>query len=65
MARPFKDRTDGGRQLATLLAHLRGQSPIVLGLPRGGLPVAYEVAHALKVPLDVLNVRKLGVPWHE
>jgi putative phosphoribosyl transferase len=65
MAKRFKDRTDGGRQLATLLAHLRGQNPIVLGLPRGGLPVAYEVAHALKAPLDVLNVRKLGVPWHE
>jgi putative phosphoribosyl transferase len=65
MAKRFKDRTDAGRQLAALLAHLRGQNAIVLGLPRGGLPVAYEVAHALKVPLDVLNVRKLGVPWHE
>jgi putative phosphoribosyl transferase len=65
MAKRFKDRTDGGRQLATLLAHVRARNPIVLALPRGGLPVAYEVAHALKAPLDVLNVRKLGVPWHE
>jgi putative phosphoribosyl transferase len=65
MANRFRDRTDGGRQLAMLLAHLRGQNPIVLGLPRGALPVAYEVAHALGAPLDVLNVRKLGVPWHE
>lgn len=65
MVNRFKDRTDGGRRLAGLLAHLRDQNPIVLGLPRGGLPVAYEVAHALKAPLDVLNVRKLGVPWHE
>lgn len=61
----FHDRTDAGRELATRLAHLRGQDVIVLGLPRGGLPVAYEVAHALHAPLDVLNVRKLGVPWHE
>lgn len=65
MARAFKDRTDGGRQLAALLGHLRGGTTIVLGLPRGGLPVAYEVAHALNAPFDVLNVRKLGVPWHE
>ena len=65
MAKRFKDRSDGGRQLAALLAHLRDENPIVLGLPRGGLPVAYEVAHALHAPLDVLNVRKLGVPWHE
>ena len=61
----FSDRTDGGRQLAARLTHLRGQDVIVLALPRGGLPVAYEVAHALRAPLDVLNVRKLGVPWHE
>lgn len=61
----FKDRTDAGRQLGTMLSHVRGQNPLVLALPRGGLPVAYEVAHALHAPLDVLNVRKLGVPWHE
>ncbi|HEX7981834.1 MAG TPA: phosphoribosyltransferase [Gemmatimonadaceae bacterium] len=65
MTERFKDRTDAGRRLAALLAHFRGQNPIVLALPRGGLPVAYEVAHALKLPLDVLNIRKLGVPWHE
>lgn len=65
MTKRFRNRTDGGRQLAELLAHLRGRDSIVLGLPRGGLPVAYEVAHALRAPLDVLNVRKLGVPWHE
>jgi putative phosphoribosyl transferase len=61
----FRDRTSAGRELAAKLAHLRGQNVIVLALPRGGLPVAYEVAHALHAPLDVLNVRKLGVPWHE
>jgi putative phosphoribosyl transferase len=65
MAMRFLDRTDGGRQLAPLLTHLGAENTIVLGLPRGGLPVAYEVAHALHAPLDVLNVRKLGVPWHE
>jgi putative phosphoribosyl transferase len=65
MFKRFKDRTDAGRQIAAMLTHLRGQNVIVLGLPRGGLPVAYEVAHALHAPLDLLNVRKLGVPWHE
>jgi predicted phosphoribosyltransferase len=65
MAQRFRDRTDAGHQLASLLAHLRCRNPIVLALPRGGLPVAYEVAHALGAPLDVLNIRKLGVPWHE
>jgi len=65
MATRFKDRTDAGRQVAARLEHLRGQNLIVLGLPRGGLPVAYEVAHALGAPMDVLNVRKLGVPWQE
>src|SRR5689334_2121746 len=61
----FKDRTDAGRQLAVELEHLRGQDLIVLGLPRGGVAVAYEVALALHAPMDVLNVRKLSVPWHE
>lgn len=61
----FRDRTDAGRELARHLSHLSGKNTIVLALPRGGLPIAYEVAHALHAPLDVLNVRKLGVPWHE
>lgn len=61
----FEDRRDAGRQLAGLVTHLRDLHPIVLALPRGGLPVAYEVAHALNAPLDILNVRKLGVPSHE
>lgn len=61
----FKDRTDAGRELAGRLSPLAGKDTIVVALPRGGLPVAYEIAHALGVPLDVINVRKLGVPWHE
>ncbi len=65
MHRQFADRTSAGRELAAKLEHLRGRNAIVLGLPRGGLPVAYEVACALGAPLDILNVRKLGVPWHE
>lgn len=65
MMRQFKDRATAGRALARKLEHLRGRNVIVLGLPRGGLPVALEVALALGAPLDVLNVRKLGVPWHE
>jgi len=58
----FQDRTDGGRQLATRLLAYGDASPIVLGLPRGGVPVAYEVAHALGAPLDVCVVRKIGAP---
>jgi putative phosphoribosyl transferase len=59
----FRDRTDAGRQLAALLRHLRGEPAVVLGLPRGGVPVAFEVARALAAPLDVIVVRKLGVPF--
>ena len=66
MAARFRDRTDAGRQLA---AHLRGyagrRDVLVLALPRGGVPVAFEVAQALCAPLDVFLVRKLGMPGHE
>ncbi|MBN3758623.1 phosphoribosyltransferase [Paraburkholderia sp. Tr-20389] len=64
MHRPFADRVDAGRALADHLKHYaRRDDVVVLGLPRGGVPVAYEVACALGAPLDVLVVRKLGVPW--
>jgi putative phosphoribosyl transferase len=59
----FDDRIDAGRRLAVELAHLSEDAPIVLGLPRGGVPVAAEVARKLRAPLDVILVRKLGVPW--
>ncbi|HSJ35483.1 MAG TPA: alpha/beta family hydrolase [Acidimicrobiia bacterium] len=59
----FEDRVDAGRRLAAELGHLRGDDSIVLGLPRGGVPVAAEVARALRAPLDLILVRKLGVPW--
>ncbi|HUG49758.1 MAG TPA: phosphoribosyltransferase family protein, partial [Terrimesophilobacter sp.] len=60
----FKDRSDAGRQLAQRLEHLRGRDLVVLGLPRGGVPVAYEVAKALDAPLDVVVIRKLGAPFN-
>ena len=66
MPERFPDRADAGRTLAELLgAYRRRADVIVLALPRGGVPVAYEIARALEVPLDVFVVRKLGVPGHE
>src|SRR5437588_2216065 len=64
--RGFRDRRAAGRTLAEKLTAYAGRDDVVvLGLPRGGVPVAYEVAHALRAPLDVFVVRKLGVPGHE
>jgi putative phosphoribosyl transferase len=59
---PFRNRAAAGRRLASRLLHVRDEQPVVLALPRGGVPVAYEVARALDAPLDVILVRKLGVP---
>lgn len=58
----FANRVDAGRQLANRLQEIKGQDVVVLGLPRGGVPVASEVAIALDAPLDVIVVRKLGLP---
>lgn len=59
----FTDRVDAGRRLAAQLKHLRGKDVVVVGLPRGGVPVAAEIAARLGAPLDVIVVRKLGVPY--
>ena len=59
----FHDRADAGRQLAVALERFRSARPAVLALPRGGVPVAYEVAQALDAPLDLVLVRKIGTPW--
>lgn len=60
----FADRTEAGRVLAGKLRPYEAEDPIVLALPRGGVPVAYEVAEALHAPLDALFVRKIGAPGH-
>jgi putative phosphoribosyl transferase len=65
MGRPFDDRRDAGRELASHLRKYVGRRDVVvLALPRGGLPVGFEVAKALAVPLDIFVVRKLGTPGH-
>src|SRR5262252_11022891 len=61
----FSNRTEAGHALAARLSRLAGEDVIVLALPRGGVPVGAEIARALHAPLDVFNVRKLGVPWHD
>ncbi len=59
----FNDRREAGRQLADALSHYRDKDAVVLALPRGGVPVGAEVAASLDAPLDLLLVRKVGVPW--
>ena len=61
----FRNRADAGRKLAARLRHIASPDTVVLALPRGGVPVAFEVARAFGAPLDVFLVRKLGVPGHE
>jgi predicted phosphoribosyltransferase len=60
---PFKNRVEAGRKLAVALAEYKDQAPTILALPRGGVPVAAEVAAALDAPLDLILVRKVGVPF--
>lgn len=62
---PFENRHDAGQQLAEKLMRFAARHPVILALPRGGVPVAYEVAKALDAPLDLLFVRKIGAPGHE
>jgi putative phosphoribosyl transferase len=59
----FADRRAAGRQLSERLEHLRPDNPLVLALPRGGVPVGFEIAERLDAPLDIVLVRKIGVPW--
>ena len=59
----FADRGEAGRRLADKLLHLKDRKPVVLALPRGGVAVGFEIARALEAPLDIVLVRKIGVPW--
>jgi putative phosphoribosyl transferase len=59
----YTDRSDAGRRLAAALAYLKDRRPVVLALPRGGIAVGFEIARALDAPLDIVLVRKIGVPW--
>lgn len=61
----FRDRREAGRRLAMALGRFAGEAPLILALPRGGVPVAYEVATSLDAPLDLLLVRKIGAPGHD
>jgi len=60
---PFRDRKDAGQRLAKALSRFKGRNPIILALPRGGVPVAAEVASELAAPLDLIMARKIGVPF--
>jgi len=62
---PFRDRSDAGKKLALALQGRKGDDPVVLALPRGGVPVAAEVAAALGAPLDLILVRKIGAPMYQ
>src|SRR6266446_1515836 len=59
----FRDRKDAGERLAAQLLHLEDKSPVVLALPRGGVAIGAEIARLLSAPLDIVLVRKIGVPW--
>jgi hypothetical protein len=59
----FANRRSAGRELSGRLQHLRHEKPVVLALPRGGVPVGFEIAEELDAPLDIILVRKIGVPW--
>src|SRR5262245_10827344 len=61
----FQDRRDAGSQLASALTRFKDDDPVILALPRGGVPVAFEVARTLDAALDLLLVRKIGAPGHE
>lgn len=61
----FSDRSEAGRRLAERLLRFKDQDPIVLALPRGGVPVGFEICRALAAPLDLIFVRKIGVPYQE
>jgi putative phosphoribosyl transferase len=61
----FKDRAEAGRRLASAIEFYADEKPLVLALPRGGVPVAYEIAERLDADMDVVLVRKIGAPFHE